>query len=44
VIVPYLVVKNILVQKDLGDKRENWMTNLQEYDPKINHANIVKEK
>jgi hypothetical protein len=29
VIVPHPSVRNLLVQKDLGDKRENWMTTLQ---------------
>jgi hypothetical protein len=40
--VPYPIVRNLLVQKDLGDKRANWMTTLQEYDMEINLANIVK--
>jgi hypothetical protein len=32
VIVPYPAVRNLLVQKEMGEKRENWMTSLQEYD------------
>ena len=28
VIVPYPAVRNLLVQKELGEKRENWMTSL----------------
>jgi hypothetical protein len=42
VIVPYLTVRNLLVQKELGEKRENWMTSLQEYDLEINPALIVR--
>lgn len=29
IIVPFLVVINLLVQKDVGEKRENWVTALQ---------------
>jgi hypothetical protein len=32
VIVPYPAVRNLLVQKELGEKRANWVTSLQEYD------------
>ena len=32
VIVPYPTIRNMLVQKYLGEKRENWMMSLQEYD------------
>ena len=35
IIVPYPAVRNLLVQKELGEKRENWMTSLQEYDLEI---------
>ena len=35
VVVPYLAVRNWLVQKELGEKRENWMTSLSEYDLEI---------
>jgi hypothetical protein len=42
VIVPYPTVRNLLVQKELGDKRANWMTSLQEYDLEITPAQIVR--
>jgi hypothetical protein len=42
VIVPYPAVRNLLVQKELGEKRENWMTSLQEYDLEIVPAQIVR--
>ena len=35
VIVPYFTVRNLLVQKDLGEKRAHWVTTLQEYDLEI---------
>jgi len=38
VIVPYLAVRNLLVQKELGEKRANWVTSLQEYDIEITPA------
>jgi len=41
-IVPYPVVRNLLVQKELGEKSENWMTSLQEYDIEIVPARIVR--
>jgi hypothetical protein len=42
VIVPYPAVRNLLVQKEQGEKRENWMTSLQEYDLKITPAWIFR--
>jgi hypothetical protein len=42
VIVPYPAVRNLLVQKDLGEKRANWIMALQEYDLEIKPTNIVK--
>jgi 23S rRNA maturation-related 3'-5' exoribonuclease YhaM len=42
--VPYPAVRNLLVQKYLGEKRAHWMTALQEYDMEIKPANIVKGK
>jgi hypothetical protein len=42
VIIPYLVVRNLLVQNELGEKRENWMMSLQEYDLKITPAQIFR--
>jgi hypothetical protein len=44
VIVPYPTVRNLLVQKDLGEKRANWITSLQEYDLEIKPTKIVKGK
>jgi hypothetical protein len=38
VIVPYPAVRNLLVQKELGEKRANWVTSLQEYDLEITPA------
>ena len=40
-IVPYVAIRNVLVQKDLGEKRAHWMLALQEYDLEINPAKIV---
>ena len=42
VIVPFPIVRNMLVQKDLGEKRAPWMTALQEYDLKIKPSTVVK--
>jgi hypothetical protein len=42
VVVPYLVVRNLLVQKELGKKRENWMISLKEYDLEIVPAQIFR--
>jgi hypothetical protein len=42
VIVPYPTVRNLLVQKELGEKRENWMMSLQEYDLEITPAQIFQ--
>ena len=44
VIVPYSSVRNLLVQKDLGEKKAPWMTALQEYDLEIKPSTIVKGK
>jgi hypothetical protein len=35
VIVPHPLVRSFLIQKDLGDKRANWVTMLHEYDLEI---------
>ena len=32
VIVPHPAVRSLFLQKDLGDRRGNWVTALQEYD------------
>ena len=42
IIVPFPAVRNLLVQKDVGEKRANWVTTLQEYDIEIKPANIVR--
>eukprot|EP00253_Pinus_taeda_P025044 PITA_25044 len=42
IIVPFPAVRNLLVQKDVGEKRPNWVTALQEYDVEIKPASIVK--
>ena len=42
VIVPYPAVRSLFVQKELGDRRGNWVTALQEYDLKFKPASIVK--
>jgi hypothetical protein len=42
VIVPYPVVRNLLVQKELREKRANWVTSLQEYDLEITPTQIVR--
>lgn len=36
------MVRNILVQKDVGERRENWVTSLQEYDIIMRPTYIVK--
>jgi hypothetical protein len=42
IIVPYPAVRNLLVQKKLGEKRANWVTSLQEFDLEITPAHIVR--
>ena len=42
VIVPFSAVRQLLVQRELGEKRANWVTTLQEYDLEIKPAKIVK--
>ena len=42
VIVPYPAVRSLLIQKDLGERRGNWVTALQEYDLKFKPASIFK--
>ena len=41
VIVPFSAVKNLLVQKDLGEKRAHWMASLQEYDLEIKPSQVI---
>ena len=42
IIVPYSVVRQLLIQWEVGEKRANWVTALQEYDVEIHPAKIVK--
>ena len=42
VIVPYPAVRSLLIQKELGERRGNWVTTLQEYDLEFKLASIVK--
>eukprot|EP00253_Pinus_taeda_P015411 PITA_15411 len=42
VIVPFPAVRNILIRKDVGEKRSNWITALQEYDLEIKPTSIVR--
>jgi hypothetical protein len=42
VIVPYPAIRNLLVQKELGEKRANWVTSLQEYNLEITPTQIVR--
>lgn len=44
VIVPFHVIQNLLVQKDLGEKRAHWVTSLQEYDIEIKPARLCVVK
>ena len=42
VIVPYPAVRSLLIQKELGERRGNWVIALQEYDLEFKPASIVK--
>ena len=42
VIVPFSAVRNLLVQKDLGEKRAHWMAALQEYDLEIKPSQVIR--
>eukprot|EP00253_Pinus_taeda_P036430 PITA_36430 len=42
VIVPFSSVRKLLIQRELGEKRANWVTALQEYDLEIKPAKIVR--
>ena len=42
IIIPYLAVRNLFVQKELGEIRAHWMTTLHEYDLEIKLAKIVR--
>lgn len=41
IIVPHLVVRALLIQNELGDRRGKWLTTLQEYDFEIKPAKLV---
>jgi len=40
--VPHAVVKSIFIQQELGERRANWMTSLQEYDLEFKPSHTVK--
>ena len=42
IIVPHSVVLALLIQKEPGDRQENWLTSLQEYDLEIKPTKLVK--
>ena len=44
IIVPHSVVRSLLIQKEWGDRRGNWLSSLQEYDLEIKLAKLVKGK
>ena len=44
VIVPHPAVRSLFVQKELGERRGNWVTALQEFDLEFKPAAIVKGK
>lgn len=39
--VPHPVVRTLFLQQELVEKRENWMTYLQEYDLEFNQVHII---
>ena len=42
VIVPHPAVRSLFIQKELGERRGNWVTALQEYDLEFKPTSIVK--
>ena len=42
VIVPHPAIQSLFVQKELGERRGNWVTSLQEYDLELKPTSIVK--
>ena len=42
IIVPFSAVRQLLMQRELGEKRANWVTALQEYDVEIRPSKIVR--
>lgn len=41
VIVPHPTIRSLFVQREMGERRGNWITTLHEYDLEIKPANIV---
>ena len=44
VIVPHPRVQSLFMQKELGERRGNWVTSLQEYDLEFKPATIINGK
>jgi len=42
IIVPYPAARQLLIQREVGEKRSNWITALQEYDVEIQPTKIVR--
>ena len=42
VVVPHHVVRSLFVQKELGERRGNWVTVLEEYDLEFKLITIIK--
>lgn len=42
IVVPYPAVRKLLIQREVGEKRANWVTALQEYDVEIRPDKIVR--
>ena len=42
VIFPYAAIRNVLIQRELSEKRAHWMIALQEYDLEIKPAKIIE--
>ena len=42
VIIHYPAIRSLLIQKELGERRGNCVTSLQEYDLEVKPASIVK--
>ena len=40
--MPYPIVRQLLIQREVGEKRANWVTALQEYDVEIWLAKLVR--
>ena len=41
-VVPHPAVRSLFVQKELGERRKNWVTSLQEYDLEFKPTTIIK--